>query len=117
MAAPNGLLANLFGPVEGRRHDSAILAMSGLLPQLEQHSVSPAGENYAYMVTQHIPIGCNCPYERRAPLIEQQEAVNQTMSQARVSVKWIFRDIVNYFKVTDFKNNSILGLSSVGKIY
>ena len=36
VAAPNGLIANLYGPVEGRRHDSAILAMSGLLAQLEQ---------------------------------------------------------------------------------
>ena len=30
--APNGILANLYGPGEGRRHDSAILAMSGLVP-------------------------------------------------------------------------------------
>ena len=29
--APNGLIANLYGPVEGRRHNSAVLAMSGLL--------------------------------------------------------------------------------------
>ena len=27
---PNGLIANLYGPVEGRRHDSAILAVSSL---------------------------------------------------------------------------------------
>ena len=44
VAAPNGLIANLYGPVEGRRHDSAILAMSGLLAQLEQYSVSPTGD-------------------------------------------------------------------------
>ena len=29
--APNGLIANLFGPVKGKRHDSGILADSGLL--------------------------------------------------------------------------------------
>ena len=119
VAAPNGLIANLYGPVEGRRHDSAILAMSGLLPQLEQHSVSPAGEILCIYGDPAYPhrLQLQRPYERRAPLTEQQEAFNQTMSQARVSVEWIFGDIVNYFKFTDFKKNLKIGLSSVGKIY
>jgi len=30
VATPNGLVANLFGPVEWKRHDSAMLARSGL---------------------------------------------------------------------------------------
>ena len=34
----SGMIANLFGPVEGKRHDSAMLAMSGLLNQLAQYS-------------------------------------------------------------------------------
>ena len=38
VVTPNGLIANIFGPVEGRGHDSGILEMSGLLNQLEQHS-------------------------------------------------------------------------------
>ncbi len=44
VVAPNGLIANLYGPVEGRRHDSRMLAMSGLLEKLQQHSYSPTGE-------------------------------------------------------------------------
>ena len=36
--APNGLIADLFGPVEGRRHDSGMLAISNLLPRLQAHS-------------------------------------------------------------------------------
>ena len=35
--APNDLIANLFGPVEGKQHDSGMLADSGLLNQLQQH--------------------------------------------------------------------------------
>ena len=31
VVAPNGLIASLVGPVEGRRHDSGMLADSGLL--------------------------------------------------------------------------------------
>ena len=41
VVAPNGLIVNLFGPVEGRRHDSGMLAMSGLLPMLETHCLTP----------------------------------------------------------------------------
>ena len=36
IATPNGLVANLFGPVEGKRHDSGMLARSGVLNQLQQ---------------------------------------------------------------------------------
>ena len=39
------------------------------------------------------------------------------MSSARVSVEWIFKDITNYFKFLDFKNNLKVQLSSVGKMY
>ena len=31
VVAPNGLIASVFGPVEGRRHDSGMLVDSGLL--------------------------------------------------------------------------------------
>ena len=34
VVAPNGVIANLFGPVEGKRHNSGMLADSGLLNQL-----------------------------------------------------------------------------------
>ena len=34
---PNGMIANLSGPYEGRRHDSFMLAESGLLNHLQQH--------------------------------------------------------------------------------
>ena len=44
VVALNGFIANFYGPVEGRRHDSALLAMSGLLPQLEQHSFALDGQ-------------------------------------------------------------------------
>ena len=35
LTTPNGLVANLFGPVEGRRHDSGMLRDSGLYTQLQ----------------------------------------------------------------------------------
>ena len=36
VVAPNGLIANLFGPVEERKHGSGMLGDSGLLCELQQ---------------------------------------------------------------------------------
>ena len=35
VVAPDGMILNLYGPVEGRRHDCALLRLSELLPSLE----------------------------------------------------------------------------------
>ena len=37
VVAPRGLVAHLFGPVEGKRHDAIIFAMSQLLILLQVH--------------------------------------------------------------------------------
>ena len=39
----NGMIANMFGPVEGRRHDCAMLAMSNLLPNLQRYAIDTQG--------------------------------------------------------------------------
>ena len=46
---PDGLVSFLAGPYEGKRHDSGMLRESGLLPLVEQYSVSPAGGNNVYL--------------------------------------------------------------------
>lgn len=42
---------------------------------------------------------------------------NKAISAVRMSVEWLFRDIVNYFKFLDFKKNLKISLSAVGKTY
>ena len=115
----NGMIANLYGPVEGRQHDRRMLAMSGLLDQLEQHSFSPTGQALCIYGDPAYPhrLHLQCPFARRAVLTPEEQAFNQSMSQVRVSVEWVFGDIVNYFKFVDFKKNLKIGLSSVGKFY
>lgn len=44
VVAPNGLIANLYGPVIGKRHDSGMLAESGLLGDLQRYSHSHDGQ-------------------------------------------------------------------------
>ena len=44
IATPNGLIANLYGSVEGKRHDSAMLAQSQVLNQLQRFSFNHHGD-------------------------------------------------------------------------
>ena len=118
VVTPNGMIANLFGPLEGRRHDSALLARSGLLQDLQQHSIAPNGDllciygDPAYPLRQQLQRSFG-----GAHLTPDQRQYNQAMSSVRVSVEWVFGDIVNYFKFLDFKKNLKIQLSAVGKMY
>jgi len=118
VVAPCGLIANLFGPVEGRRHDSGMLAMSGLLDKLQQHSFDPYGNilciygDPAYPLRPHL----QAPF-KGANISPNQALWNKAMSETRVAVEWIFGDIINYFKSLDFKKNLNIILSAVGKMY
>ena len=120
VSTPNGLITNLYGPVEGQRHDSTMLMMSNLLNQLNIYSHDPAGNvlclygDPAYPLSQYL----QAPFRLRgAPLTQQQIDFNKSMSSVRVSVEWKFADVVNTFKFIDFKKNMKIGLSPIAKIY
>lgn len=118
VVTPNGHIANMFGPIEGKRHDSGMLADSGLLNLLQQHSYDSNGNplciygDPAYPLRVHLQ---SC--FKGANLNAQQKDWNKSMSEVRVAVEWSFGEIVNYFKFLDFKKNLKIGLSSVGKTY
>ena len=118
VAVPNGLVANLFGPVEGKRHAISMLAESNLYNQLAQYDVNTNGDP---LCTCGDPAYPNRPQLqdpfRGARLTHDERNWTKAMSSARVSVEWIFKDITNYFKFLDFKNNLKVQLSSVGKMY
>ena len=42
---------------------------------------------------------------KRANITQAQREWNTAMSRVRVSVEWIFGDIIKYFKFVDFKKN------------
>ena len=44
VATPNGMIVNVYGPVEGRRHNSNMLARSGLLQDLQRYAFNRQGE-------------------------------------------------------------------------
>lgn len=104
--APNGLIAHLYGPLEGKRHDAFMLGVSGLLPQLERIT-KPDGEPYvvygdpAYGISRHII----APF-RGAHLTPLQQQFNSDMSKVRASVEWGFGKISQYFAYLDQSRSS-----------
>ena len=99
-------------------HDARMLTTSGLYDELEQFAFSPAGREMCIYGDPAYPlrIHLQAPF-RMGVLTRQMEEFNKSMSPVRVSVEWLFSDIVNYFKFIDFKKNLKIGLSHVGKMY
>ena len=95
-----------------------MLAESRLIENLEEHAFSPAGQpmclygDPAYPLRVHL----QAPF-REIPITPEMAAYNQSMSAVRVSVEWIFGDVIKYFKFMDFKKNLKIGLSQIGKMY
>ena len=112
-ATPNGLIANLHGPMEGKRHYSAMLAQSQVLNQLQCLSFSRHGD---ILCTYGDPAYTLSPFHS-ARLTDDQKAWNKSLSEVRVSVEWIFGDVVNYFKSLGFKKNLKICLSAISKTY
>ena len=116
LALPNGLVGNLSEPNEGRRHDSIMLDESSLLNDLRRfawHNNQPLciyGDP-AYQLS-HL----QAPY-RQAQNNQDMISYNKAMGEVRVTVEWLFGNVKNYFKFTDFKKEMKLCLSPVGKVY
>ena len=111
IVAPNGLIANLFGPVEGRRHDSGILHDSNLLPVLQQHCSRPNGNplciygDTAYPLRAHL----QTPYIG-VHLNPAEVAYNKSMSKVRTAVEWVFGDVLTQImNLTQVVNIHYLG--------
>ena len=117
VVVPDGLIANLSGPYEGKRHDSTMLHQSGLFPLLEQHAVHNGTPlclygDPAYPLSVHL----QGPYKDRQ-LTPGMKLFNKSMSSVRMTVEWMFGSICNYFALIDMKKQQKVNLSAIGKIY
>ncbi|CAH3176125.1 unnamed protein product [Porites lobata] len=87
---PSGMIAHMYGPVEGRKHDAGMLADSGLLADLQRNTFSLTGQplclygDPAYPLRIHL----QCPF-RNAVLTPQMQEFNAAMSALRISVEWL----------------------------
>ncbi|XP_023227133.1 protein ALP1-like isoform X2 [Centruroides sculpturatus] len=118
VVTPDGMIANLFGPLEGRRHDSGMLRESNLLEHLAELPCSESGTQFVlygvsgYPLRQHLIT----PF-RGASLTPEQQEFNSRMSSVRECVEWVFGKIVQTFPFLDLKKNCKLFLQPVGKLY
>ena len=82
---------------EGKRHDAGTLAESGLLQNFNRCAVSPTGHPMRFHGDPEYPLRVNL-----------QAPFNAAMSAVRISVKWLFSDIINYVfqicRLVDFEN-------------
>ena len=115
---PDGLICHLFGPVEGRRHDSGVLLESGLLPRLQQFARKPNGQPCALYGDPAYPLSLFLMkgYQGAALTAEQQE-FNTAMNSARMVVEWSFGDVVAQWAFNDFKKQQKIMLQPVAAYY
>ena len=64
VTTPDGLIISMYGPIEGRRHDATLLAVSGILDQLallpELNGLIMYGDP-AYGCREHLSCPFLCP--------------------------------------------------------
>lgn len=115
VTSPDGMIAHIYGPVEGRRHDHTIYNMSGLSTILNKYAWDPLGNplviygDSAYGLSTHLI----SPYPSVA-ITNDQALFNQQMAKVRESVEWGFAAMVNTWAFLDWKKNQKVLLSPVG---
>ena len=102
---------------EGKKHDAGMLADSNFLHQLEENAFSPDGNPMCVYGDPAYPhrVHLQAPF-RNGEITERMEEFNTQMSAVRVSVEWLFGDVINTFRFMDFKKNLKIGMSSVGRL-
>ena len=105
----------MFSPIETRRHDAIIVAVSGLSNKLQRFQTL-TGEPYVIYGNPAYGLSHNIlsPF-RGAHLTDDQQELNRRMSKVRTSVEWDFGKICQTFAFLDFKNNLKLLLQTIGR--
>ena len=119
IAVPNGLIAHLYGPIEGRRHDAGMLRESRVLTQMQRHMTAPNGRLFSVYGDPAYPLSDGhilAPY-RGGAISRNQMLFNKRMSAVRICVEWAFGKVISLFAYLDFKKNQKLQLQPVGKYY
>ena len=85
-----------------------MLADSSLLKDMQHYAFTPGPVHHPLCVygnpTYPMRVHLQAPF-RNMVLTPQMVNFNKAMSSVRVSVEWLFGDIVEYFKFVDFKKN------------
>jgi nuclease HARBI1 len=100
----DGLIALLFGPVNGNRHDSFMLCDSGLLPMLCDLFPECHEKRYSLYGDPAYPQSELLFGGFRRPAAGSEEAIwNTQMSKVRETVEWLFKEIITKWLFLDFR--------------
>jgi hypothetical protein len=117
---PDGLIALMFGPVNGCRHDSYLLSASGVLQRLRQ-LMPEDGSNGIIFSLYGDPAYPQSRYLfggfRNAAVGSPEAAWNTAMSRVRECVEWGFKEIIAQFSFLDFRASMKIFQSPVAQYY
>lgn len=123
---PNGLIGHLFGPMEGRRNDNALLAASELLEKCAQFALRPGANQNTPIAQRYFQIFGDPAYGL-SPLIlspyasanrtQEQRRWNKAMSRVRMSVEHGFGELTREWPFLNAWWKHRVFSSPVGRYY
>ncbi len=114
---PNGIIAHLYGPYEGRRHDATVMRESGLVRSITHYRTNTGNTmcvfgDSAYAISAYLIT----PY-KGANLTQDEHNFNAVMSQIREPVEWGFDKTCTLWAFVDFPKNQKILLQPVAQYY
>lgn len=108
------VIADSFGPAEGKKLDSGIIGDSDLCTQPEQNTQDP-NHNMLYLYGD--PACLLKPQIlglfKGTLVVLIQQKWNQAMSEVRIIAEWIFGNIITYLQFLDFRKGLKLQLIAI----
>ncbi|KAH9103507.1 hypothetical protein LEN26_012721 [Aphanomyces euteiches] len=115
VVVPDGLIISMYGPVEGRRHDATVLAMSKILDVLKGN---PTLRQFCLYGDPAYNCGdcITCPFPTPDP--GSQEALfNSSMSSVREAFEWSFHILKSLWAFLNFDKKMMVRMSPIGKLW
>jgi hypothetical protein len=115
IVTPDGLLPHIFGPIEGRHHDSYILSKSNLLERFAEHRQFDGYVVFGdqgYYTSEYL----TSPW-KGAGLNAQQLNFNRTMAPLRTSVEWQFAWVTQHWRFLDLRCAMKVYETPVARLY
>ena len=132
VVTPDGFFASMYGPITGNRHDSYMLAKSGLMPKLREFMPPPPALRmdvneddelrhrgiYSLYGDPAYPQSLLLFGGLRNPRPGSREARwNTEMSKVREVVEWAFANLIKNWAFLDFRPSMMVFKSPVAKYY
>lgn len=121
IVVPDGLVASMYGPFEGRAGDWGMFKESGLEEKITGYAKDEKGDQLyvygdkAFYLEQGV-IGAYRA-QRNVGLTTDEAVFNAYMAKQRMSVEWGFGKITQYFEFNNIRKNMKIGLSPVGAYF